>query len=1366
MKRQLIRTCMLPALLILLLSWPVSLHPQSIRKSVGLIGRNADAVMRNDGTTEQTEKRKEVQVRDLYGNDTIYSTQTKKQHGWILPLDTISKECTSHRSLSYRFTHRYPSGHWGKMETIDAYGNLASSYLSPYILKLNSADTDTTANKKWIDKLKTNCIYEFVADPSGKQVIQERVYDKDGNIVYTYSRVPVGDGQYIGSYKDCYGLPAEMRKDSLFTYGTLVRLTEDQWGNDSIVEYIDAKGRRKINSDGAAMEAFVYDKYGHTVKQQSRDEDGNLTIDNWGNCGVEYEWTPDHRNVSAIYMDDKWQPMRMPDSRRNAEDKKNVIKTRYKYDCYGRNTEEAYYTADDVPDTNAYGVHRTVYAFDDRGNMTKVMNYDKNGMPAEDGSGIALAINQFDDAGRIVRNIYLNKDGQPYSNEANLSGRLYVYDDEGNRILYETYEADQGKETVYYREEKGKDYAFTRWSDGSTKVDSLDSRGRLTLSAYYDKDGNPDKNVSYAVNRMEYTEYPHGYRYTDSYYDSNGHLCNPFGNYAVEVVVRDTLSQWIRSFIRKYDEQGVLTNSYIRRYDKDGNLFSEDDANVFGVTCRAGGDSSIRYYKGKVMYSTSGEKMSSFIGRDEFGEPDYVYFKTGIYYYTKILSQGGAQHYDERNRPITNQRQFKDACPKLMTIEVTDSAAYRLGLRDNDVVLIDGGYAADVFALGDTLIRDDDFIRYWTLHSVLDAGRNRSMVVFRVNPETLEYGLVKIDGLKGSPSELGYLVHIRYLTQKQVERIQACVMDNMKSDAPLVEATDFRGTDYSGDNYFILAYTDMYRCERELPYGKLVADPSVLVASCMKDGDMVWRMGEHSPVFEEIHSMFRSEISEYPHLHFFLTRNGKDVIDWKCTEDAVNTRWFEVGVSDEVYEQLLPLLERTEPAISREMADIPRIEKDRLVGTWELHSGAAGDSLDVRIALMKNGTMRGHVEKYGSFVYEDGISVIVRYRQSLAGKWHVSGKYLDWKPSGKSQPELEYMGVIGGDGTQEAEIWSVVKNIIKDNPTYFTGRMNIEELDKLLLVKSLSEDTLVIEGPSVNYTLSKLISKGKKKGYDLKKMIPSDGTGRLVHDTGSRQLVGQWWTTIPKLLSSSCMLSLKENGGMEINLKGDMSWNNEDSISVYIHLNYRLGGRWEFYNGYLNVNFDYTTLESYVSIDVEGCEDVRKAAIYKTNIYSKINNADMAGSMIKEVSDFSVQKVEDITDDGFTFDGVRFMNVQASGRNFENLAADKSVVVGNVKDLDGMLAKDGYTGKYIVLRWCDWDYTMSINEFFEEAEKRKDKKKHVVLLPVESSGNQNRYGKVLDLRYPVGLLGITLTSSHVPYKEYVNELKAAYEKCR
>lgn len=72
---------------------------------------------------------------------------------------------------------------------------------------------------------------------------------------------------------------------------------------------------------------------------------------------------------------------------------------------------------------------------------------------------------------------------------------------------------------------------------------------------------------------------------------------------------------------------------------------------------------------------------------------------------------------------------------------------------------------------------------------------------------------------------------------------------------------------------------------------------------------------------------------------------------------------------------------------------------------------------------------------------------------------------------------------------------------------------------------------------------------------------------------------------------------------------------------------------------------------------------------------------------------------------------------------------------------------------------------MTLEEFTEEFEKMKNEEKDIVLLPVEVWGKPNRYGKkILVLHYPPGMLGIRLLDFHVPYREYANDLKEAYDK--
>ena len=369
--------------------------------------------------------------------DTVYSIGTRKQHGWFEPNGILTKEQAAHRHATCRFTRRNARGRWCKMETINAYGGYTPGLSNPYVLKLGSVESDSLANKEWAERAKTACIFEFVPDPSGENIVQERAYDKDMNVVYIYSRTPfssdsLGPRQYIGAYKDIYGLPAEMRQQPGYTYGTLVLLTEDRWGNDSIVQYLDARGRAKPNSEGVAMEAYIYDERGNCLRQQSRDAQGNLVIDNWGNCGVEYTYDTLSLQKSALYMDDRWRPMRMPGLREN-KDTEGVFKVLFEDDSYGRLTEHIHVTPENKPDTSADGIHRYVLGYDERGNTVSTKSYGLDGRLKTNKYGYAVALQEYDSCGRVTEIRLYDRDDRSINS---LTRRQWSYDNEGKQLSY------------------------------------------------------------------------------------------------------------------------------------------------------------------------------------------------------------------------------------------------------------------------------------------------------------------------------------------------------------------------------------------------------------------------------------------------------------------------------------------------------------------------------------------------------------------------------------------------------------------------------------------------------------------------------------------------------------------------------------------------------------------------------------------------------------------------------------------------------------------------------------------------------------------------------------------------------------------
>ena len=848
----------------------------------------------------QTEKKSESGSRhtaSTTGNtvktkpDTVYCMATIKRHGHFEPLGSITKEHASHLWQHVMFTCRNDKGIWQKMELMDSYGNHSgTSSFSPYIAKIRS-DLDTEINKEWKDKLLTACIYEFVTDPAGENVIQERAFDKDRNLIYTFSITPIGENRFIGSYKDCYGLPAEMRPDDAYTYGTLVKITRDQWGNDSLIEYIDAKGVKKKNSDGAYSEEYVYDKAGDLVMTASQDSLGHYMTDIWGNCAIQYVFNGNHLCTSQIYLDDKMLPVRMPSEASGTT--YGVMKTLREYDRWGRETEERFVTEQNIPDTNAFGCHRIVTEYDERGNTVKLSGFDLQGRHCRlDASGTAVYKYEHDSEGRTLRETFLDKNLKPVSTPGYLSGRRYAYDAEGKTILNETYDAVDGVEHVYCSVANNDDCNLTVWSDGSFKVDSLDAKGRTTFTGYFDNAGRPEMVGQWSARRTIYRDGKGRCHETEIHYDNEGRRINLDSGICMTELEIDSVAH--TKFIKKYDADGNLAQTFIHRLNDDlSTTVGQYDATFDGVPTRCGGASIMAYYT-EVQYSQLGQ-FSTFFAKDEFGEPDYISEDGNTYCYRRMLHNGRSRFYDADDNVISNIYEFRDRAPKVMTVEVIDSTAYELGLKNNDVILLYGDYAANLETDCDYL----DFKAGWGLRSVLDAGKEKRMVVFRITDASKnEYGLYEITGLKGTCSELGFLAHVRYLTGRQAARIKEAV-----KASPLVTEEDFSKPNNPGGEHFVLiACPEMIRDNREKLYPSEVTDPSILLGACIYGLDMTWT-ADNGDDIEPLARMLISLDSSVG-THFFFTRDGGQIMQVTSRGQDLCTKWTYAYISDDDYNRI------------------------------------------------------------------------------------------------------------------------------------------------------------------------------------------------------------------------------------------------------------------------------------------------------------------------------------------------------------------------------------------------------------------------------------------------------------------------------
>ncbi len=998
--------------------------------------------------------------------DTIYCTQTKKQDGWFSPLRSIPQEHTKHLNMVFMFTNRNEVGRWCKMEVINANGDyVTTGNFSPYILNIHSADTDSSANQEWVKRLKTACSYEFIADPSGEKILQERALDKDRNIIYIYSRTPIGIDsisgreRYIGTYKDCYGLLAEMRNDSNYTYGTSVMITADRYGNDSIVEFMDSKGNRKWNHNGVAKDCFVYDERGRIIKNQSRDEFGDLTIDNWGNSGMEYVWDKEDRILYTTCMNDKWKPIPMPSNSRSEQSgDAGIIRRNYKYDEYGRQIKEYYTDENGVADVNSYGVHRITIEYDNAGNVKEQRNLDKENK-LTDGQWCAIWQAKYDNKGRQIELIVLNRDSLPNDRKGGIYKRVIKYNDKDEEILNEEYSIIDGAVKLTYKNEKTKDYIYILWDDGTSYIDSLDNKGRSIVTNYYDKDGMFDSTRTWARCITTYKDLPGKTIMTERYYDSNNRLSDfsEVDNGAIIIIEIDSLKLTRTRYVK--DENENLKSCNIQNLSTDFNvILGQSDVNKYGIICRAGGSSGTRHFHADVLYPSKGNVFTSLIGKDEFGEPDYIDAGNYVYYYKRLKSKGYSVDYDENNNEIKNNDAFRTYfLPKVISIEVIDSMAYKLGLKDNDVVLLYGDYTADF----DSIFSVGDFRAKWSLHSVLNDNKERRMVVFRVNPETMEYGLVEIPELKGNDKELGFIAHTRYLTKKQLNRIKDAIEANISSSTPFVAWSDFdKGNIYDGKNNIVVCFPDMIRSERQQPYPSQIGVPSILLATCMKELDLEWNSGLN---IDELENILAKQSSNGPKQNMFLSTDIHSIDDI-CFQSKASVNLLGYSVNDSIYDLVMK-----QTKIAKKQMDKIKVkttfDKKLLKGIWEISQVVNGALIKVQMDI-KKGDLELMVGLNLEGEVAQGIEMKVNLAISSDARYSLSGNVMNF--TNKKEFELNKCDIeFSGSGLVQYK-QEKIEEIRTQFVEYFENWLKNIESNLLgsgsIYINDCNETTLIIEG--------------------------------------------------------------------------------------------------------------------------------------------------------------------------------------------------------------------------------------------------------------------------------------------------------------
>ncbi|MBQ6307719.1 MAG: hypothetical protein IJK78_14280 [Bacteroidales bacterium] len=346
--------------------------------------RNLEEIARAKNIPQNSSEPVSIEVsimQNEFSSEAILFGDVIRRYTWLEGLgEPISQSEANHLPYYYRLSMKNDAGHYQLVEALHGTSLTSSHPLSTYILDKENDINDK--NKEWREKLLTVGQWVFYSDLSGENVVEERAYEaKEKNAKLIYSMQPVrNDSSHVTiAYTDSYGYPADMNEDYRFTYGSVVYITYDKQGFDSIIDYLDGEGYRKPNTNGVDQTRNVYDDKGRLLLITSNNCVGDYAIDNWGNCGIKYSYNDKMNTYSKICVDKDLNPMRMPPIRAGIED--TYIRCDIKKDQWGREIEAIMLTAEGEKDATMAGIHRITYSYTNDGRLQKKSYYDINGNP-------------------------------------------------------------------------------------------------------------------------------------------------------------------------------------------------------------------------------------------------------------------------------------------------------------------------------------------------------------------------------------------------------------------------------------------------------------------------------------------------------------------------------------------------------------------------------------------------------------------------------------------------------------------------------------------------------------------------------------------------------------------------------------------------------------------------------------------------------------------------------------------------------------------------------------------------------------------------------------------------------------------------
>ena len=1008
--------------------------------------------------------------------DSVFYLNVTKRNGWPEGVGKpLAKKDLSHIPVYYVLSNKNKAGKWTFMRAFDAYGKLTTNHSwGTYIVNPNDEE-DKGANTQWADKLKTVCQWQFIGDTDEKEVVQERALDENKNIVFCYNIVKVsenkrdGSSMYAGSYTDAFALPIFMRTDSTGNYkgkANFVQVKRDKRGYETLFAFTDETGRIRLNKDGAYQTRKDYDDKGRQIREASLDLFGNQMLDDFGNCG--WQNTVDDYGciLSAKYFGANNEPIRMPGIRGSEK----IYGYEFAYDKYHRE-KDRWYLVDSLGThgSNEYGVFHSVTEYNNHGERILLSHYDKDRkLVGSDKYGIAQVKTEFDDEGNLLFVELRNKEGKPTNGYGDYCRKVLEYDRrKGNLLSHTEYIKNENDSTIisfqYENDSLGNEIRYW-YKEGYCRVDSVDSKGRATLEAWYDLKGNPIANPNDEINawhkhKVSYndainTEIQEWLDSTDSpYYNVDYSLSNKY-NLSIDQTdnAKNTITntQYLRPF--------GLIQKFVKEFDDQGNIVAQWDVTPYGEQARVGWWNNL-FYRCNVTYNMYG-KMKDMLGVNEFNEPSYLVSLNDngeVYHYTDL-----GIYYDEHSQviPADSMAVFKERLPKAFCIEVTDTAiAYPLGLRNGDIILSYGDWA--------TCEDLRSNLNYFYLETILKNDVAKKVAVLRHNVEKKTSSIMWLDLPKGKPSELGFYPHMIYYTEKEALRLHntcskysfAYGKDEEKEGKLVLMGVQLKGG---------LIQTRFYHFP-QFNY----KDPGFLLYASEKysKGTDTWSVVNDDVETWTKNIMFNSAFGGETEL--YLTQDFENIKKLSKTSSGNRgLRIVPITIPVETYNKMTkcyvasPEISNARVSLMETMLNkvvstpTTKIKTKKIVGSWTASCSEDGVTLNIGIALDKDNhvNVKTLICAYGEI--SEGDTLSLRATSSAAGTWSISdGLTFEYDEETKSL-SIDSIDIISTSESKRQQLLNELNQSKSELVEMLTGEDSGKFLPASLLIKDVSKKTM------------------------------------------------------------------------------------------------------------------------------------------------------------------------------------------------------------------------------------------------------------------------------------------------------------------